>query len=134
MKPHSWIIVLLLLPALKGWAQRRTATPAELAAGKRVYERNCMVCHQKDGDGVPRLNASLVGSKVVNGNINTLIKVVLLGSEKAGTSTGEYANPMPAQAHLTDEEIAHVLTYIKYNFQNKPGVVRPRDVKHLREK
>lgn len=130
------IIVALVLPflMLQAYGQQRPALPAELAAGKKVYERNCMACHQKDGDGVPRLNASLVGSKVVNGNSNTLIKVVLLGSEKAGASSGEYNNPMPAQAHLSDAEIAHVLTYIKNNFQNKPGVIRPHDVKYLRKK
>lgn len=127
-------ITVLLFSALQGNCQQKQATPAELAAGKKVYELNCLVCHQKDGDGVPRLNASLVGSKIVNGSTATLIKVVLLGSEKAGVSTGEYNNPMPAQPHLSDAEIANVLTYIKHHFQNKPDIVRPHEVKQQRKK
>ncbi|HMO32240.1 MAG TPA: cytochrome c [Lacibacter sp.] len=105
-----------------------------LKAGKKVYDANCLVCHQQDGDGVPRLNASLVESPVVNGNKNTLINVLLLGSEKAGVRSGEYANPMPAQAHLSDADMAHVLTYIRSSFGNKAGPVTPAEVKKLRKK
>lgn len=135
MKPiFCTLHLLLLFCAVRGNGQQKKATAAELAAGKKVYELNCLVCHQKDGDGVPRLNASLVGSKIVNGNTATLIKVVLLGSEIAGVSTGQYNNPMPAQPHLSDAEIAVVLTYIKHHFQNKPGIVRPHEVKQQRKK
>jgi mono/diheme cytochrome c family protein len=109
-------------------------TPAAMVAGKKVYETNCLTCHQKDGDGVPRLNASLVKSKVVLGDKKKLIRVVLLGSEKAGVHNEEYSNPMPAQPQLSNEELAHVLTYVRNSFGNKASAISVTDVKHIRKK
>jgi len=39
---------------------------------------------------------------------------------------------MPAQATLTDEEIANVLTYVRNSFGNKAGAVKAADVKKVR--
>ena len=43
----------------------------------------CATCHMPDGSGVPGLQPALVGSKVVAGRPATVIKVLLLGPEKA---------------------------------------------------
>lgn len=115
-------------------SQPDVPTAAAMAAGKKVYEANCLTCHQKDGDGVPRLNATLVKSKVVMGDKKKLIRVVLLGSEKAGVHNEEYSNPMPAQPQLSNEEIAHVLTYVRNSFGNKAPAISAADVNQIRKK
>jgi mono/diheme cytochrome c family protein len=44
----------------------------------------------------------------------------------------EYVNPMPAQAVLSDQQIADVLTYVRNSFGNKASVVTAAEVKALR--
>ncbi len=115
-------------------SQTETPSPEVLAAGKKVYEANCLVCHQKDGSGVPRLNAPLIKSKIVQGDKKKLIRLILLGSEKAGIRNDAYSNPMPAQPQLTDAEIATVLTYVRNSFGNKATSISAAEVKHIRKK
>jgi mono/diheme cytochrome c family protein len=41
---------------------------------------------------------------------------------------------MPAQAHLTDEQIADVLSFVRNSFGNKASIVIPAEVKAIRAK
>ena len=41
---------------------------------------------------------------------------------------------MPAQAHLTDEQIADVLSFVRNSFGNKASIVTPAEVKAIRAK
>jgi mono/diheme cytochrome c family protein len=132
MKKYS-ILVLVILLVHQGFAQ--TAKPVATDAGKKVYLKNCMVCHQADGAGVPGLNPPLGKTDWVTGDKKRLINIVLKGLETEIEVNGEvYANPMPAQPQLTDQEIADVLTYIRNNFGNKASAVTPAEVKALRGK
>jgi mono/diheme cytochrome c family protein len=101
--------------------------------GRNVYETTCLPCHQADGSGVPGLNPPLKKTKWVLGDKKELIDIVLKGLDKEIEIDGEYyANPMPAQSHLTDQQIADVLTYIRSNFGNKASAVTPAEVKKQR--
>jgi mono/diheme cytochrome c family protein len=94
-----------------------------------------MVCHQNDGAGVPGLNPPLIKTDWVTGQKNRLINVILKGLEDPIEVNGEeYSNPMPSLTHLTDQEIADVLTYIRNSFGNKASAVTPAEVKALRPK
>ena len=44
----------------------------------------------------------------------------------------EYHNPMPAQAYLTDQQIADILTYVRNSFGNKASAVTAGEVKAVR--
>lgn len=100
-----------------------------------MYGVNCLACHQADGYGVGNLNPPLAGTSWVLGNKNPLIQMVLKGSKGQVEIDGEtFSNAMPAQAHLTDQEIADVLTYIRNSFGNKASVVTPAEVKSARAK
>lgn len=101
--------------------------------GKKVYESTCLACHQANGTGVPRLNPPLIKTKWVLGDKKELINIVLKGFDKEIEIDGDYFNnPMPAQAHLTDQQIADVLTYVRSNFGNKASAVTPAEVKKQR--
>jgi mono/diheme cytochrome c family protein len=39
---------------------------------------------------------------------------------------------MPAQAHLTDQQVADVLTYVRNSFGNKASAVQVAEVKAVR--
>ena len=108
---------------------------ASLERGKAVYTANCLTCHQPDGGGVPNLNPPLAGTKWVKGPKPALVQFILKGSKGQVEIDGEtFHNAMPAQAHLTDEQIADVLTFIRKNFGNKSSAVTPAEVKVIRAK
>ena len=103
--------------------------------GKVVYEKNCLSCHQADGSGVPGMNPPLSGVSWVTGNKEKLITIVLKGVNTPLEIDGElYHNPMPSQQHLTDKEIAYVLSYIRSSFGNKATAVSEEEVKKVRMK
>lgn len=103
--------------------------------GKIIYDNNCLTCHQADGSGVPGLNPPLSKVSWVTGDKTRLIKIVLNGMNTPIEIDGEmYHNPMPSHQHLTDKEIADVLTYIRSNFGNKASAVSAEEVKKIRAK
>jgi len=103
----------------------KTWTLEDLKAhGEKVYAQNCVACHQATGMGVPGAFPALSGSKVVAGPKADQIKLVLNG--KQGTA-------MNAFKHLSDVDLAAVVTYTRNSWNNKSGeMVAPADVKALR--
>ncbi|MFB6317269.1 c-type cytochrome [Saccharicrinis sp. FJH54] len=103
--------------------------------GEQVYRQNCLACHQVNGSGVPNLAPTLHNTSYVNGDKSKLIDIVLKGFNEDVEIEGEtFANPMPPFAHLSDDDIAKVLTYIRSNFENKAEAVSAEEVKARREK
>lgn len=106
-----------------------------MANGKKLYNQWCMACHQADGSGVPGLNPPLKKTEWVNGEKTRLINIVLKGLNETVVVDGEeYSNPMPAQNHLKDDQIADILTYVRNSFGNKASAISAADVKALRGK
>lgn len=101
--------------------------------GKEVYDQNCLACHQIDGGGVPMLTPSLVNAEWVQGDKVRLINVVLKGLTGVEINGEMYDNPMPPLAHLSDEDIAAVLSYVRANFSNKAGPVKKEEVAAARK-
>ena len=106
-------------------------TLADLKAhGEKVYAGNCVACHQPTGMGVPGNFPALSGSKVVNGPKEEQIKIVLNGIVKDGKPTA-----MASFKHLTDADIAAVVTYTRNNWANKKGdMATPAEVQGQRKK
>ncbi len=106
---------------------------ASITRGKAVYTQSCIACHQADGGGVQGLNPPLSKTEYVLGDKNRLINIVLKGLNKDIEIDGEvYSNPMPPLSHLTDQQVADVLTYVRNNFQNKASSVTAAQVKATR--
>lgn len=98
-----------------------TAVDAALKAkGESVYTASCAGCHQANGKGLPGVFPALDGSKNLADKAYT-INIMLKG--KGG---------MPGFAHLSDEELAGVTTYIKNSWSNKLGGVTPDEFKAAR--
>ncbi|MBI3068729.1 MAG: cytochrome c oxidase subunit II [Betaproteobacteria bacterium] len=95
------------------------------ARGEKVYAQNCVACHQATGMGVPPTFPALAGSKIVNGPKGAQIALVLNG--KPGTAMASFK-------HLSDAELAAVITYTRNSWANKTGeAVSPADVKASRK-
>ncbi len=101
--------------------------------GKRVYDQYCKACHLADGTGIRGMHPPLVNNKTVNGKADKLIEVTLKGkSGKIVIDGVEYNGIMPPHNHLTNNQIADVLTYIRQSFSNNSGPVTPEEVAKLR--
>ena len=130
-----FVFVLLFIAGASAQTNNKLLA-ASVARGKTVYLQRCMVCHQADGGGVPKLNAPLDGSTAVNGaNIAKLVKNIVKGLNDRVEIDGElYENAMPAAADLSDAQIADVLTFIRSSWSNKAGPVTALQVKQIRTK
>jgi cytochrome c oxidase subunit 2 len=93
--------------------------------GEKVYNTNCVVCHQANGKGVPAAFAPLDGSETVNGPKAEQINVLLHGKK-----SGKYPAEMPAWKQLSDTDIAAVITYTRNSWSNKAAenIVQPAEV------
>ena len=106
---------------------------ASIQSGSEAYVLFCLSCHQADGGGVPKLNPPLIKTKWVLGDKKKLINLILKGmNETIEINDEEYHNAMPAQAYLTDQQIADILTYVRNSFGNKASAVTAGEVKAVR--
>jgi cytochrome c oxidase subunit 2 len=100
-------------------------TAAELKAqGEKVYAAGCAACHQPTGKGMPPAFPGLVGSKIATGPKAGHIAIVLKG--KPGTAMASFA-------HLSDADIAAVVTYERTAWGNNAGEVQPAEVAAARK-
>jgi mono/diheme cytochrome c family protein len=121
------------------WPATTLAQPAKSAAstkGQTVYQQACATCHMADGSGVPSLQPAIDGgNRVVVGDPNTLVAVILKGAQNVLPADRErYSNQMPTFETLTDDEIAAVLTYIRSSLGNKASPITPKQVAAVRAK
>lgn len=125
------LLVLLALPVTVVFLQVNKTPQYE--SGKKVYQQYCLSCHMNDGNGVPGLNPPLGKTTWVTGDKKRLINIILKGFNEEIEINGEvYANPMPAQPQLSDQQIADVLTYIRNSFGNKASAITAAEVKAVR--
>jgi glucose/arabinose dehydrogenase/cytochrome c553 len=101
--------------------------------GEEVYLNYCRTCHQKNGMGDGNLFPPLAGSEWVNGDKKKLVNILLQGLNGTITVAGrKYNNAMPKFDFLSDQQIADLLSYVRYNFGNGADSVKAADVKRLR--
>ncbi len=105
----------------------------KIKAGKLIYDRSCMACHQPDGQGLANAFPPLAKSDYIKADVNKAISAVLHGLSGEITVNGEkYNSIMPAQG-LKDSEVASVLTYVYNSWGNGGNEVMPKDVSKLRK-
>jgi mono/diheme cytochrome c family protein len=103
------------------------------AAGKKVYDQYCLVCHQADGQGVPNAFPPLGGTEYVNGDTDRLIGIVLNGLNGEIEVNGQtYNGVMVPHNFLSDQEVADVLTYVRSSFGNSAPAVTADQVAKVR--
>ncbi len=105
-----------------------------IANGKLVYEKNCAVCHQVSGAGMPPAFPSITGSKIALGPIFGADGKYLKDGEMDRLLNGK--GVMPAwKGQLNDVEIASVITYTRQSLGNAANVdpiIQPAQVKASR--
>lgn len=102
-------------------------------AGKSLYIKCCLTCHQADGRGVPNMYPPIQQSDWVNGDKTKLINVVLNGLSGEIEVNGEYYDQtMPKFNYLSNNQISNILSYIRQNYGNNSSPVTLNDVLMIR--
>jgi len=94
-----------------GSASKQWTTEELVAKGKSAYETNCSSCHMADGAGLAGTFPAIKASKVVTGDINAQVKLMLNGK-----------GMMPAFGKmLSPVDFAAVVTYTRNGLGNSVG-------------
>jgi nitrite reductase (NO-forming)/hydroxylamine reductase len=111
------------------------ASPAQIAAGKAVYETACLACHQADGKGLPGAFPPLAGSDYLLGNKDRAVGVVVNGLQgEVVVNNVKFNSVMPAMTQLSDQEIADALTFALNSWGNAGGAIAASQVAAERAK
>lgn len=108
---------------------------ALMELGKTVYETGgsggvaCQTCHQANGEGLPGAFPPLKGAKDWMKDCGTHAGYVINGLKgEIEVAGAKYNGVMPAQANLSDLEIAAAITYERMSWGNDYGPCMPEAV------
>ena len=107
----------------------------QIAAGEMLFKGTCSVCHQPHGNGLPNVFPPLAKSDYLMADKQRAIEVVLKGLSGPVTVNGKQFNSvMPPMSQLREDEVAHILTYVRNAWGNQGDQVTAADVTATRAK
>ncbi len=113
-------------------AVKATSLEERVQFGQRLYEQNCMACHQDNGQGINGAFPPLAGSDYLLADGKKSIGALVNGLSGEIVVNGvKYNGVMPAVS-LSDEQVANVLSYVLNTWNNNGGEITPSDVAEVR--
>jgi mono/diheme cytochrome c family protein len=111
-------------------------SPAEMAAGEKVYKGACIACHEADGSGAPRIYPPLPGNANLQAaDPSSTLRIILDGAQSLTTPRAPNKGSMPSyEKQLSDQQIADVTNYIRHSWGNSAPLVTPEQVAKARRK
>jgi mono/diheme cytochrome c family protein len=116
-------------------SQARLVNPAVMELGRKVYAKQCAVCHGDEGKGQAPAYPPLAGNQSItmSSPVNS-IRMVLNGGYSPGTRKNPRPHGMPPFSHiLDDDEVSAVVTYIRVAWDNSGTPVTPAQANELRK-
>lgn len=114
-------------PAILKTAAKETAE-LTVHPGKPVFDQNCKVCHQDQGQGVSGIFPPLTPNPYIVDKAK-IIDLVLNGMKgKIEIDDKSYNGIMVPHRQLSDQQIADVISYVRSSFGNKLDAVSPQEV------
>jgi mono/diheme cytochrome c family protein len=106
-----------------------------MSAGKALYDRACIACHEADGSGAPRIYPPLPGNaNLQSADPASTLRIILDGAQTVTTPRAPNAGSMPGYAkQMSDQAIADVTNYIRNSWGNTAPLVTPADVAKARK-
>lgn len=103
--------------------------------GREIYTARCVSCHQADGSGIPGHCPPMMGSQILAGSSDDLLRLILLGKKGPVTRDGvTYNGVMPAWRYdLTDFQIADVVNELYARWQPEKAAISPELVQGIRQ-
>jgi nitrite reductase (NO-forming) len=110
------------------------ALAKSIKEGKALYTSYCSMCHQPEGQGIAGAFPPLAKSDYLMADTKRAIGIVKNGLQGEITVNGKkYNNVMPAQA-LDDQQVAHVLNYVRNSWGNKGKIITAAEAKAVPKK
>jgi mono/diheme cytochrome c family protein len=121
------------LPASRGNGGGATGVEAQLRSGRSLYDINCAACHGRDGKGSVLFSALAGNANVRQVRADTVVRMVLAGSQAVATPKAPTGPAMPSLAwKLSDNQAADILTYVRNNWGNQAPAVSAETVGRIR--
>jgi len=99
--------------------------------GKRIYAQACFACHMAEGQGLAGVFPPLAKSDYLMADTPRAIRGIIKGQSGEMTVNGVKYNGVMPPVLLTDEQIAHVLTYVRNAWGNSGDIVTVEEVKKV---
>ena len=135
MKKRLAVSALALVAAASAYAfadeiANERPPKAAMEAGEATFLANCAACHQPTGKGLPGAFPPLADSDYIRSvPRERLVDVVLQGfSGKVKVNGADYDGVMPSMAHLSDADIANVLSYVTHSWGNAGATFVATDI------
>jgi mono/diheme cytochrome c family protein len=110
-----------------------TPNAQAMSAGQTLFVSRCSVCHALNGAGNVNYPSLSRNTLIVARNPDTVLRVILQGSQSIKTPRGRFGFSMPAFPVLSSRELADVTTYIRNSWGNTAGPVTAKQVKAFRK-
>jgi len=129
------IVVMASTHAAEGVEVAKGKVSAEdMAKGSDLFAKNCAACHQPNGQGLPGAFPPLAKSDFIAANPGAVLDVPTKGRQGKMVVNGqEYNNVMPAMSYLSDDELAHIITFVLNSWDNPGGRVSAKQVAAYRK-
>lgn len=123
-------------PSGSGTSHTHISNQYDAENGKQVYVKHCQVCHQAEGQGIPKMFPPLTENPRLRADVPELVNVLLNGMSGEIVVNGEvYNGIMSPYRNLSDKEIADVLNYIRLGLNGYSlDAVLPETVANMRKK
>jgi nitrite reductase (NO-forming) len=99
--------------------------------GKRVFAQTCFACHLGEGQGIPGVFPPLAKSDYLMADKERSIRAVVKGLSGEITVNDQKYNGVMPPVMLTDEQVAHVLTYVRNAWGNSGDIVTEEEVRKV---
>jgi mono/diheme cytochrome c family protein len=134
MMTRNVLATLLLAAALTACSAKTPGIPAaapvasssgapSTEVGERIFNGNCVACHQQGGVGIPGVYPSLAASPVVLGDPAELARWVIRGQRPPSMPVGRYPTQMLQFGWLKPADAASLFTYVRSHFGNSAAPV-----------
>jgi mono/diheme cytochrome c family protein len=132
MMTRNVLAMLLLAGALAACSAKTPVASSGGApsteAGERIFNGNCVACHEQGGLGIPGVYPSLAASPVVLGDPAELARWVIRGVRPPSMPVGRYPTQMLQFGWLKPADAASLFTYLRSHFGNSAAPVNAATV------
>lgn len=133
-----WAVLLLVVGGmavlLDVSSDAAEASTDQMERGRILYQQNCFICHQLNGQGLPGTYPPLAKSDYLLADRDRAIRVVIEGlSGEIRVNGRRFAGAMQPVL-LKNDQIADVLTFVGNSWGNQWEPFTEADVQRVREK
>jgi len=126
-------LLVFVMPAVLLTGCGEPPPPGELAFGQEPYLRYCASCHGNQGQGKPPTFPPMANSEWLELGNDALGLIVLYGLRGEIEVAGQtYRGYMPPMQHISDADIAALLTYINTTWGPGDAPMVAEEVSRLR--